>query len=73
MFFSLIWYDDMTYALDTELGFGKTLSTSCCNRSSCQSIEPKFLQREHFIDSLPIKYTKTNWKWFVYCIVPLKK
>lgn len=69
----MAWYDDITYALDTESGLGKALPTSCCNAPSCQSIEPEFLQREPFIDSSPTKYTETDREWFAYRTVALKK
>lgn len=41
--FSLAWYDDITYALDTKSSLSKALFISCCNRPSCQNIEPEFL------------------------------
>lgn len=52
----------MIYVLNMEIGFNKALLISCYNEPSYQSIEPKFLQKKLFINNLPIKYTKINWK-----------
>lgn len=60
--FSLTWYDNMTYAIDKTMGLGKNLLIPCCNGLSCMSIMLEILQREPFIEILPIKYSEIDRK-----------
>lgn len=69
--FLLVWYDDMTNKVDDN-SLSKTLPTLYCNRSSCQSAKPDILQREPFIDNIPIKYTEIDQEWIAYQTATLK-
>lgn len=59
-FFSLAWYNDITYAINKATKLRKNLPTLCCNGPSCKSTEPKFLQREPFIEIFLIKYLEID-------------
>lgn len=62
----------MTDVFDRKLSLSKTLSISCCNGPSCQSIELEFLPKELFIHNLLIKYVETDWKLFAYYTIAIK-
>lgn len=57
--FSLAWYDDLTYAPKNN-DVGKPLPVFCCNSSGCQPEELSYLNRAHFVDSNPTKFSEAD-------------
>lgn len=58
--FSLVWYDDMTYARTDDAGVTTPLPTLCCNGPDCLFVESDYLRREPFIDLTPANYTEID-------------
>lgn len=70
--FFLTWYDDLTSAQSKD-SLSKSLPTSCCNRQSCNSVEPDYLQQASFIDKTTVKVTEVDRKWMAYRTLALKQ
>lgn len=59
-FFSLAWYDNITYTRFDDAGITKSLPILCCNGPDCLLAKPDYLKREPFIDLTPIKFIETD-------------
>lgn len=62
----------MIYAINKATRLGKDLPTPCCNGLSYKSTEPKFLQKEPFIDISLTKYLEIHQEWIAYQTAALK-